>query len=98
VFGKEGYMSCTEAVYQALLGGKSYQVRAKMGLPARVNLRDNLNATALASVMLAEALSAERIEEENRQGNADCATATLRSARAVRAAVDDDRANRRGAA
>jgi hypothetical protein len=94
----KGYMHCTEAVYQALLGGKSYEIRARMGLPARVNLRDNLNATALASVMLAEALSSERIEEENRHGNADCATAALRSARAVRAAVDEDRKNRRGAA
>lgn len=98
VTGKEGYMGCTEAVYQALLGGKSYEIRARMGLPPRTNLRDQLGATALASVMLAEALSAERIEEEKRFGNADCATATLRSARVVRAAVDDDRQNRRGAA
>jgi hypothetical protein len=98
VTGKEGYMACTEAVYQALLDGKSWEIRARMGLPARTNLRDNLNATALAGVMLAEALSGERIEEEQRQGNADCATATLRSARAVRAAVDEDRRNRRGQA
>ena len=97
VVGK-GYMGCTEAVYQALLGGKSYEIRARMGLPAKTNLRDQLGATALASVMLAEALSAERIEEENRQGNADCATATLRSARVVRAAVDQDRQSRRDAA
>ena len=95
---EKGYMHCTEAVYQALLGGKSYEIRARMGLPARTNLRDHLGATALASVMLAEALSAERIEEENRLGNADCATATLRSARAVRHAVDEDRRTRRGAA
>jgi hypothetical protein len=94
----KGYMHCTEAVYQALLGGKSYEVRTRMGLPVGSNLRDHLGATALASVMLAEALSAERIEEENRQGNADCATATLRSARAVRDAVDEDRKNRRSAA
>ena len=97
VTGK-GYMLCTEAVYLALLDGKSWQIRVKLGLPARANLRDNLNATALAGVMLAEALSAERIAEEKRQGNEDCATATLRSARAVRAAVDQDRASRRGAA
>lgn len=94
----KGYMHCTEAVYQALLGGKSYELRAKMGLPAKSNLRDELGATALASVMLAEALSSERIAEERRYGNADCATATLRSARAVREAVDDDRKNRRNAA
>jgi hypothetical protein len=94
----KGYMECTEAVYLALLGGKSYEIRARMGLPAKSNLRDELGTTALASVMLAEALSAERIEEENRQGNSDCATASLRSARAVRAAVDQDRHNRRNVA
>jgi hypothetical protein len=94
----KGYMHCTEAVYQALLGGKSYEIRARLGLAPRVNLRDNLSATALASVMLAEALSSERIEEEKRHGNADCATATLKSARAVRDAVDEDRKNRRKAA
>ena len=95
VIGKDGYIGCTEAVYAALLDGRSYQIRQRMGLPAKSNLRDNLNATALASVMLAEALSAERIEEEQRQGNAECAHATWVSASSVRAAVDRDRSNRK---
>jgi hypothetical protein len=91
---KKGYMECTEATYLALLGGKSWQLRQKMGLGPKANLRNELRTDQLSYVMAAEALSAERIEEEDRRGNADCVEASRISASAIRAAVEADRKNR----
>jgi hypothetical protein len=89
-----GYMDCTEAVYKKLLGAKSYQIRAARGLSPRANLRDNLSIAELSYVMAAEALSAERIEEEERDGNQACERATATSAESVRMAIESDRRNR----
>lgn len=89
-----GYMDCTEAVYYTLLGGKSYQIRARLGLPPKTNLRNELPTDQLAYVMAAEALSAERIEEEARHGNAECIDASSIGASAIRDAVERDRMNR----
>ncbi len=89
-----GYMECTEALYLRLLGGKSYQLRAQRGLPPKTNLRDHFPLSELSFVMAAEALSAERIEEEKRHGNLDCEKATSLSAMAIRRAIDDDRRER----
>jgi hypothetical protein len=90
----KGYMQCTEAVYLHLLGGNSWQLRAKMGLAKRSNLRDSLGADKLAFIMAAEALASERIAEEGRQGNLDCAEASALSAAALRTAIESDRGNR----
>jgi hypothetical protein len=89
-----GYMECTEAVYSRLLGGKSFELRQRRGLAPKVNMRDNLDMAELSFVMAAEALAAERIEEERRLGNDECAQATSQSAAAIKAAIDDDRRNR----
>ena len=59
-----GYMECTEAVYLNLLGGKSYQLRERLGAKPKTNLRDVLSTSQLSYVMAAEALTAERIAEE----------------------------------
>ena len=56
-------------------------------------MRDNLDMAELSFVMAAEALAAERIEEERRLGNDECAQATSQSAAAIKAAIDDDRRN-----
>lgn len=89
-----GYMECTEALYLHLLGGKSYELRDQMKLPPKTNLREHFDTAKLSYVMAAEALAAERIEEEDRKGNRDCAEATALSARAIYRAVNDDRKNR----
>lgn len=94
----KGYMLCTEAVYQHLLGGRSYELRNKMSLPANSNLRDHLDANKLAFVMAAEALTIERIREEGRQGNEACITASVKCASAIKSAIDADRRNRTKAA
>lgn len=89
-----GYMECTEALYIHLLGGRSYEIRARMSLKPKANIREHLDASKLSYVMAAEALAAERIAEESRKGNADCAAATAVSASAIQRAVNDDRKNR----
>jgi hypothetical protein len=90
----KGYMYCTEALYSRLLDGKSYELRARMGLGPKANLRDNLDIAELSFVMAAEALAAERIEEEHRIGNAECIEATARGAQAIKSAIENDRRNR----
>jgi hypothetical protein len=90
----KGYMRCTEAVYMRLLGAKSFQIRLARNLPAKSNLRDNMDIAELSFVMAAEALSAERIREEHRLGNEECEEATGRSAQAIRTAIDADRRDR----
>lgn len=89
-----GYMHCTEALYSKLLGGLSYQIREARGLEPRANVRDSLSTAELSFIMAAEALAAERIEQEIRLGNDECIEATATSASAIREAIDADRRNR----
>ena len=89
-----GYLDCTEALYLNLLGGKSYELRSQRGLPRKSNLRENFDIAELSFVMAAEALSAERIEEENCAGNIACEVATSRSASVIRRAIEEDRTTR----
>jgi hypothetical protein len=93
-----GYMECTEATYEHLLGGRSYQLRAQRGWPAKANLRDRLRSDELSYVMAAESLIAERIVEEGRTGNDACREAASIGASAIKAAVEADRKNRQSKA
>ena len=90
----KGYMHCTEAVYQTVLGGKSYELRNKRGLPPKTNLRNHMNVEELSYVMAAEALSAERIQEEQRNGNGPCVEASAIGGAAIKAAIEADRRSR----
>lgn len=89
-----GYMECTEATYERLLGGTSWQLRAERNLPKKANLRDHLKADELAFVMAAESLAAERIVDERRHGNAGCREASALGAAAIRSAIEADRRSR----
>lgn len=48
----------------------------------------------LSFIMAAEALIAERIEDEDRLGNVECEEASAIGARAIRNAIEADRKNR----
>ncbi|MFO1100020.1 MAG: KilA-N domain-containing protein [Xanthobacteraceae bacterium] len=89
-----GYSDCTEETYIRLFDGRACQLRAKLGLPAKSSVRDGLNLVALTQVMLAEALSTERIKEEQSRGNKECKEATGQVASHIRKAVDAERADR----
>jgi len=89
-----GYMECTEATYECLLGGPSWKLRSERSLPKKANLRDHLKADELSYVMAAEALAAERIADEARHGNIGCREASALGATAIRAAIEADRRSR----
>lgn len=89
-----GYMECTEATYECLLGGPSWKLRAERNLPKKANLRDHLKADELSFVMAAESLAAERIVDEDRRGNSGCREASALGASAIRAAIEADRRSR----
>lgn len=89
-----GYADCTNAVYERLFDGPAHVLRRRMGLPKKANIRDNLDIAEISFVMAAEALSSERIVEEEHFGNVACASASAKSASAIRRAIEDDRRNR----
>lgn len=89
----KGYMHCTEATYTNLLGAPSYKIREQRGWP-KGNLRDRFNSSELSFIMAAESLAAERIEDEQRQGNSECIQAAGLGALAIRNAIEADRKSR----
>jgi hypothetical protein len=90
------YALCTDELYRKLFDAPSSTLRAKRGLPRKANVRDAMSATELAYVAAGEALSTERIEDENSQGGTECRVATGRSASFIRQAIEADRNDRRG--
>jgi len=94
----KGYLACTEAVYTHLLGGESWQLRNALGLPKGTNLRDAVGIDNLSWIMAAEALAADRIEDEGSIGNFQCEEATAKAAAAIRRAIEDDRRSRKSRA
>jgi hypothetical protein len=90
-----GYMECTEGIYGGFFGCKSYELRRLRGLPPLTNIRDHLPEAELIFVAAAEALSAERIRDEMRTGNGECAAASYLSASTLRRAIEADRMARR---
>jgi len=71
------------------------KLREAKGLPKRANIRDAMSMSELAYVAASEALSTERIEEEDCDGPGECRVATKRSARFIRGAIEADRRDRR---
>lgn len=85
----------TNAIYVALLGKKAPQLKLAMGLPARANLRDNLDLKTLVQTMATEVMASERIEDDPTcTGKFRCYNATARSASFIKDAFDRERADR----
>jgi hypothetical protein len=89
-----GYSDCTDEAYFRLFDGPAWQLRLKRGLPKKANVRDSMNEFELTTIRLTEILAGERIEEEDRRGNAECKEATGRTATNVRRAIDAERMDR----
>lgn len=88
------YAACTNATYQNLFGQSAKEIRAAKGLPANANLRDKMDARELAFLGASEALSVERMEDEDSQGFKECHKATSKAAGAIRSAIETDRKDR----
>ena len=80
--------SCTNAIYQPLLGGTAKEIKAQRNLPAKANLRENLNTLDLVSVMFAEELATRDMRAENTTGYPECKSVTERAARKVKKALE----------
>ncbi|MER8761199.1 KilA-N domain-containing protein [Mesorhizobium sp. M0768] len=89
------FAACTNATYTTLFGKTAKQMKAAKGVPEKSSLRDAMTTKELIFTMASEALSSERIEEENSLGPGECRTATAKSARFIRDAIEGDRRDRR---
>lgn len=89
------YAICTNATYKKLFDGTAKQIRVKRGLPEKASIRDNLNLRELAFLAASEALSVERMEDEDSRGFNECHDATSKSAESIRAAIEMDRKSRK---
>lgn len=92
--GRE-YGICTNATYRKLFDGSAQQIKAARGLPAKASVRDSLNIRELAFLAASEALSVERMEDEDSQGFGECHSATANSAASIRLAIETDRRTRK---
>lgn len=88
------YAMCTNATYQNLFGKTAREIKDAKGLPANGNPRDSMDARELAYLSASEALSVERMEDEDSQGFRECHGATSKAASAIRSAIETDRKDR----
>lgn len=88
------YAMCTNTTYQNLFGKSAKDLKIDKGIPANANLRDKLDVRSLAFLGASEALSVERMEDEDSQGFNECQEATKRAASSIRSAIDSDRRDR----
>lgn len=77
------FANATNAIYRPVLGGSASAVKARMQLPQKANLRDSLSSRDLMRVKFAEAMAADKIENENLRGNDPCISAATLAAKAV---------------
>ncbi|MAB15223.1 KilA-N domain-containing protein [Parvibaculum sp.] len=88
------YGNCTNATYQGLFGSTAKQLKQAKGLAKNDNLRDKMSMSEIAFVAAAEALSVERMTDEDSLGYSECRQATLRASTSIRDAIESDRKNR----
>lgn len=88
------YAMCTNATYEKLFGKSAKDLKLAKGLPANANLRDKMDARELAFLGASEALSVERMEDEDSSGFKECHTATGKAASAIHNAIEADRRDR----
>lgn len=87
--GTWGYRNCTNAIYENLYGGSSTVVREKKVLTSKEKIRDNMSSVELQSVMLAELLAANAINENDIRGNAKCEMTTRKASASVKKSLLD---------
>lgn len=88
------YANCTNATYLGLFDATAKQLKEARGLAKNDNLRDKMSMSEIAFVAAAEALSVERMTDEDSLGYQECRKATLMASTAIRGAIEADRKNR----
>jgi hypothetical protein len=88
------YAECTNVTYRALFNKTAGELKEEKGLSKNQNLRDRMALKELAFVAAAEALSVERMEEEDSRGFPECRDATHKAGSAIHSAIEGDRRDR----
>jgi len=86
-----GYASCTNSIYQPILGGTAKEIREQKGLPVKANIRDHVGNVENIGIMLAEALAKEKIEGKSYIGNDQCSSACFVASSTVSKAIKEAR-------
>jgi hypothetical protein len=86
VSGK-GYGVCTNAIYIPVLQGAAADVRKRMNLPEKANIRDALDERSLASIKFAETLARLNIKAADAYGVESCSKEANRAGEAVKVAL-----------
>ncbi|MEM9207178.1 MAG: KilA-N domain-containing protein [Pseudomonadota bacterium] len=94
---REGYhyANCTNETYKGLFGKTAKQMKNARQLQPNDNLRDAMTMKEIAFVAASEALSVERMQDEQSSGYTECRDATAKASQALSAAIEQDRKNRR---
>lgn len=83
---------CTNTTYKGLFGKTASELRLERNVSGTP--RDAMSISELAFLAASEALSVERMEDENASGYMDCRDATSKAASAIRTAIETDRKSR----
>jgi hypothetical protein len=86
VSGK-GYGVCTNAIYIPVLHGAAADVRKRMNLSEKANIRDALDERSLASIKFAETLARLNIKAADAYGVESCSKEANRAGEAVKVAL-----------
>lgn len=85
---------CTNETYRGLFDATAKKLKEDRGLKSSASLRDAMDMKELAFVAASEALSVERMEDEDSAGFRECREATGKAASAIRFAIEGDRRDR----
>lgn len=88
------YARLTNETYKRLYGKTAAQLKAARGMSKRASLRDGMSTFELAMTAASEALSVDRMQEEDVAGFIGCKTATIKAASAIAGAIEADRKDR----
>lgn len=88
------YGNLTNETYKRLYGKTASEMREARGLKKKSNVRDHMTNFELAITAASEALSVERMQDEDVIGYHGCKDATSKAASAIAGAIESDRKNR----
>jgi len=85
----DDFKSCTNALMIGISGYNVTDLKKKMGLDVKVNLRDHLSRRQLSEIALAEELAIEKAEKERSYGVGELAHASNLAGKEVHKAVSN---------
>lgn len=85
-----GFGLCTDGTYKGLFGATAKEIRATRNLPAKVNVRNELDKDELGMIMFAEIATRKKLEKNGDvSGNKKCADFCFDIAQKISAIIAD---------